>query len=383
MFETDFENLHYKKLFIHGAYMAIITLAVLGTVLDGLIGNATDAYLDAAYGLFVFVVYRSVFSRNNLLLSAWMLFWISAGMEFAFLELNAVDINLIFAIFIPIIAFIAMPKRQIIVNLFVFYVLLIAYLVLYARAHPENLFVHNSRYMVSYTIAHGFMIFYGIFYYRSIVESMRRLAHSNREKSLLLREVHHRVKNNLNLIASMLGLQEERADTAPYREALADNRRRIESMAILHEILYKSDRLHAMDIAQYIDVLLHHLIRSEGEEASTTLVQEVAPVHLSLDQTIQLGIVLNELITNSIKHAQDADGRLTIRIVFQPSDHGYLFRYCDGATHVDRSALRHGFGSRLIDLSIRSLGGTLAISTDEGLCYNILFDFGSAVHGRT
>jgi PAS domain S-box-containing protein len=127
---------------------------------------------------------------------------------------------------------------------------------------------------------------------------------SLKEKDALLKEIRHRVKNNLQIISSILSLQEAKVDDAASREILADSRNRIKSVALIHEKLYGSRELSSIDFAEYITSLMSHLARSYGGNyGRVTTRTDVADVALNPDVAIPLGLIVNELVTNSFKHA--------------------------------------------------------------------------------
>ncbi len=374
IFSKSTQRLPYRKLFIYGAYATIFVLSLLAAVIDFLIGNRIDVPIDLAYGVLTFLIW--VYSRNKreIEVAAQVLFWVVVSIEFVFLVVHGVDFDLIFAILIPIIAFVSLPLRKIVINLSLFYLFLLLLLLYYYVNYPMHPFLHNIKYMVAYGMAHAFMVSFGIFYHLAIDESVKRLEASNQQKALLLSEVHHRVKNNLNLISSMLGLQRRHIKNQEAKEAVESNQRRIESMAILHEILYQSKNLNEIDMQQYLKMLVEHIIACESLEHKIDVVLEVMPVKLDVDSMIQFGVMLNEMITNTIKHASLEREKSEIHITFRRKKEGYQLLYCDNARRVDQEKLKQGFGYNLITLTVRQLGGKMLLKTDHGLCYDILFD---------
>ncbi len=365
-------EIHYRRLFVYGAFLTIISAALIASVSDYLIGNTIDVAIDLGYGLLASVAFGQSLHTRSLTLPATELFWIAAAIEFVFLYVHQVDFDLIFAVFIPLIAFITLPMRLIVVNLIVFYSVLAGVLLRAASLYPDNLFLHNDKYMVGYALAHFFMISFGFFYHFAIEESVKRLEQSNREKGLLLREIHHRVKNNLNFIAALLGLQ-LRNDLDPHaRIVLEQNRHRIESIALLHNILYRSDSLGTLDTRTYLQLLIRSLIESSGRQADVDLSDTIDPITLPIDTMMHLGILVNELVTNSMKYAADPEGHVYIHLRLHAVLGVCRFHYCDhGRTTMNR--LEHGFGYRLIGMTVRQLRGTLTPVTEDGLCYTITF----------
>ena len=122
------------------------------------------------------------------------------------------------------------------------------------------------------------------------------------ERELLLKEVHHRVKNNLQIVSSLLNLQKKASDKKSAKEILQESQDRIDSMSILHERLYKSDRLNEISFKDYVGSLTENLMDSVNSEG-LEIEQEIQANQLGLDHLVPCGLIINELLTNSIKYA--------------------------------------------------------------------------------
>ncbi|MHC1743131.1 MAG: transporter substrate-binding domain-containing protein [Syntrophobacteraceae bacterium] len=153
---------------------------------------------------------------------------------------------------------------------------------------------------------------------RDITERKRAedaLRDSLAEKTALLKEVHHRVKNNLQIVASLLNLQIHRSASQSVVSILLDTRNRVKSMALLHEKLYGSGNLAHVNVASYMRDLCHQLLFSFGHTANRVAVeQRVASVGLPLEQAVPCGLIVNELVSNALKHAFPGDraGRVVV-----------------------------------------------------------------------
>ncbi|MGD1093322.1 MAG: histidine kinase dimerization/phosphoacceptor domain -containing protein [Bryobacteraceae bacterium] len=136
----------------------------------------------------------------------------------------------------------------------------------------------------------------------TLKEERDRLAHSLAEKEILLKEVHHRVKNNLQIVASLLRLQAKGA--GELAQALTESQHRVESMALIHEQLYDTNHLRDVDLVKQISALSDNLFASYGiDRARIALHLSVEAISLGVDRAAPLGLILNELISNALKHA--------------------------------------------------------------------------------
>jgi len=131
-----------------------------------------------------------------------------------------------------------------------------------------------------------------------------RLLASLQEKEVLLKEIHHRVKNNLQIVSSLLHLQAEAVDDPRLREAFDDAQRRVRTMALVHEQLYRAPDLAHIDFGEYARGLLNYLRRSQVRSGNPLQVRlEIEDITLEIDRAIPLGLLVNELVTNSLKYA--------------------------------------------------------------------------------
>ncbi len=147
------------------------------------------------------------------------------------------------------------------------------------------------------------------------------LRESLEEKVALLKEVHHRVKNNLQIVVSLLSLQASRMSSPEAVEALRDTQNRVRSMALLHELLYHSGNLARINFAVYVRELCTQLMRSAGPAAARVRVEShVASLGLALEQAVPCGLIISELVSNALKHGfpEDRCGRVVVEL--QPDD---------------------------------------------------------------
>jgi two-component sensor histidine kinase/sensor domain CHASE-containing protein len=149
----------------------------------------------------------------------------------------------------------------------------------------------------------------------NLLKSQKRLHDSLKEKDLLLKEIHHRVKNNLQVISSLLGIQSQSVLDPQAREAFSDSTRRIRSMAIVHEKLYSTGDLAQIDFQEYLNSVVHELDRSLHREGITLCVN-ADKIMLGIDLAIPCGLIANELVSNALKHAFPLRDRGSVVVSF-------------------------------------------------------------------
>jgi len=214
------------------------------------------------------------------------------------------------------------------------------------------------------------------------VEERRRaqdLTHrALREKEVLLREIHHRVKNNLQIISSMLRLQSGRAGDREPVEILRESQDRIRSMAMIHEKLYMSADLASIDFSDYVRGLATSLHRSYSRSAvAVALRVEVGEIKMDVDRAIQLGLILNELVSNALKHAFPGGmkGDILIEVGGDGTGMGYLSVRDNGvglSEDLDVSGLST-LGLKLVTTLTEQIGGSMEIERDGGSTFRIVF----------
>ena len=198
------------------------------------------------------------------------------------------------------------------------------------------------------------------------------LAKSLEEKTALLKEVHHRVKNNLQIVASLLRLQAGRSPHPEVLEVLENTRNRVHSMALLHETLYRSDNLARINFAAYVEELCRHLRRSAGAVmARVTLESKMVPIGLPLDLSLPCGLIINELLSNALKHAFPGDRKGLVTVSLEPApDKQLVLRVTDngvGPPPIRDLTATPTLGLRLISGLASQLGGKLTVEQPDGI----------------
>jgi PAS domain S-box-containing protein len=208
---------------------------------------------------------------------------------------------------------------------------------------------------------------------RDITEAKKaqeKLRASLQEKEALLREIHHRVKNNLQVISSLLRLQFRYMGEKPVEEILFDTQNRLLSMSLIHEKLYQSENVGNIDFREYINELLSHLFHSfAANKKQITLINKVERVFLPLDTAIPCGLIVNELVSNCLKHAFPEGRNGFVKLATNGRDDGLELVIADNGVGIPAQvdiAAAQTLGLRLVDTLVKQLGGELTISGTEG-----------------
>ena len=215
-------------------------------------------------------------------------------------------------------------------------------------------------------------------------ETEAQLRASLEEKEVLLREVHHRVKNNLQIVSSLLNLQDREAtESIDPDRLLQESRNRVRSMALIHEQLYKSKDLANIDFSEYATELAEYLRRSyDLDSRGIELKLDTTPVGLRVDQAIPCGMILNELVANSVEHAY-GNSQGEIRISFwQRGDRNRLVVADDGVGLPETVDPSHAstLGLRLVSALAEQLEADVEFEGRSGLSVSVEFDaVGTAV----
>jgi len=197
-----------------------------------------------------------------------------------------------------------------------------------------------------------------------------------KEKSLLLKEVHHRVKNNFQIVSSLLELQTKGIDDKKALELANEGKNRIKSMAIIHQKLYQTDN-NLINFDEYIKLLVNELtaMYSSKNEVNTSINSE--NIHFDIDTAIPLGLIINELITNAYKYAFEGDDEKNLDISIKKGDDDYykLIVSDNGPglnKTIDLKKIK-SLGLRLVTRLVKQLQGSLVQNNDNGAYFEILF----------
>ncbi|HEX2617131.1 MAG TPA: sensor histidine kinase, partial [Flavobacteriales bacterium] len=214
---------------------------------------------------------------------------------------------------------------------------------------------------------------------RALQAEKEKLQQANERISVLIKEIHHRVKNNLQVVASLLRLQSSTIEDPHLQQVFGQSQARVASMALIHEKLYKGDDLAQVDLAQYLKELFAELVQMNNVRDTIRYRTTIDPgLVLDLDTMVPLGLVLNELITNSFKHAFAGrnSGLIDLKL-HKVGEREYDLLYTDNGIGIPKEkldAMGDTLGMSLIESLVEQLNGFLTVdSDDQGTRYHIRF----------
>ncbi len=198
------------------------------------------------------------------------------------------------------------------------------------------------------------------------------------EKELLLREVHHRIKNNMNVITSLLSLQADTLNDPSAIAALQDSQNRVRSMMVLYDKLYRSADFREISAKEYLTSLIDEIIRNFPNHGPVTVEKQIDDFILDAKTLSPLGMILNELLTNTMKHAFIGRDKGIMGVFFSVKDnHATLIVQDNGigipeSIHIANSST--GFGMQLVGLLAEQLEGSMKVERNNGTKFVLEFD---------
>jgi two-component sensor histidine kinase len=235
----------------------------------------------------------------------------------------------------------------------------------------------KSNQMLTSTIT-GLLLFLLIVGFVAIRINRRKnklLQQQNQEKEFLIKEIHHRVKNNLEVVSSLLSLQSTHIEDKKIKENMHQIQNRIQSMSMIHQNLYQGKNLGSIEMKNYFKILGDYVLQSFGAGQKIVMVYDMEEIELNVDIATPIGLIVNELITNSLKYAfpNSLNGVITISLVQKPAH--LELTVTDNGIGIIKGNQTHGtgFGTQLISLLTKQLDGKMVLNQDKGT--SVSFEF--------
>lgn len=203
--------------------------------------------------------------------------------------------------------------------------------------------------------------------YEELKNEKQIVEHQNKEKTILLQEIHHRVKNNLQVIVSLLRLQSRDLKSEEAKSSFEDAITRILTMALIHQKLYEKESLMNIDIKDYLNTLIKNLIETSSVSGSVQFEVNSSLKSVSMKSIVPLGLIISELVSNSLKHAFDTSGRIELSL--SPGEGGeFKMTYSDDGQWKENN--KETFGTQLIEVFTDQLEGSFKREyNDSGTYY--------------
>lgn len=217
---------------------------------------------------------------------------------------------------------------------------------------------------------------------RDLTKTQHELSLKNNQNVLLLKEIHHRVKNNLEVVSGLLALQSAKMDDPTMQEVMLASQNRVHSMGILHQKLYQSEHLAFIEMKNYFENLCVNILDSYNETERIKVKIDMKELEMDVDTAVPLGLIVNELLTNSLKYAfpKGEKGKIELSLENLNEDNFQLKISDNGVGKtLDSKAKGTGFGTQLVDLLTRQIDGKLMQDVSNGTM--ILINFNRPIAG--
>jgi two-component sensor histidine kinase len=316
-----------------------------------------------------------VYSAYMFYLNGWVLFTIF-GLK---MGIDSMSFLLFFPVILSLVQMFA--RKELLKHLFLNFIICFSFIILmlygqeqhWLYVHPTKDVVNTLKYIVvffTFTVTLSFLIVLTF-------ESARQEKQINsilKEKEVLLAEVFHRVKNNMNIVTSLLNLKKNASDSEVVKQALEECKNRVYSMALVHHNIYKTNNFTELDMKEYIHDLVDELLDSHGNTLDTETVVKCTDISLDLAKAVPFGLILNELITNSFKYARTPDKKLRIEIHVVKVNNDVSLLYRDNGPGMKEVApKKNALGVELIKSLSEQVDGVFGFEKNAGLVFNLKF----------
>jgi two-component sensor histidine kinase/ABC-type amino acid transport substrate-binding protein len=210
---------------------------------------------------------------------------------------------------------------------------------------------------------------------KQLEESLLTLEKRNLEKKAMLREIHHRVKNNLQVVNSLLKLQSKKTENKEIIAMFNETRNRVISIALLHEKMYGADNIHQVDVQEYISLLVKDLVKNYAIDKQIDINIQIEPIKLMMRTLVPLGLIINEMITNSLKHGFKNRKYGEISVFIKPvNGNQYELIFGDNGWGINGESNSKGIGMSLIKTFTKQLRGSLEKLNTPGTVFKLIFE---------
>ncbi len=381
-----FKSKNHKDIMLVGLYISSITINLVLILIALVYDFYIDFFVKSTFVFITILLFRFYLESYKTKLFAILLMvlvefdialTLSSGEIISFSSIYPFMLYMIFGVLLCSFFFFFKLRNAFLATLvhYIFWGIVIFY---GKSIYPSFDMIFTNESIIQMFVASLLILIYNIFYYFSTEVTYQKLQKSDAQKEILLKEIHHRIKNNLNMIASIMGLQIlslENGNQYDPKIILRDSKIRIEAMALVHEAIYKNNDLDKINFEKYINNLLKLINQTYKKNIDIELHSDID--YLPLDSMKNLGIIINELFTNSIKYAfnnEKLDNKISIYLVHR--DNELFFVYSenrDDNVDIDRIKNSKNLGIKLINLTVKQMRGSLDITQNSGLIFTVRF----------
>ena len=228
------------------------------------------------------------------------------------------------------------------------------------------------------TIITALLLLFLVLLYKTVQSNKRKnslLEKQNKEKEFLLKEIHHRVKNNLEIVSSLLALQSEQITDRKVRDAMQKSQHRVHSMSMIHQKLYQGKSRSAIEMKSYFSNLSDYILDTFDARGRICVECSMERLELDVDMAVPIGLIVNELLTNSMKYAFPNQDNGKVVICLAESDSQLFLEVRDNGIGKPQSGSNEGtgFGTQLITLLTKQLEGKMSLTVKDGT--SVSFEF--------
>lgn len=373
-----FNSSDYRDIMLKGLFLSSIVIFLFLGVISGLMGFENIFWTKMLVSLLSALFFYSYLKQGKMILHV-LLLVLLVELDSAYVMLGEhVDSFVSIYPYFIIFGFFFFFKLRTAIWLTLAHLLYWLLVALYGHMLFPDDPIFSMVSLANIAVCSLIAMIFAYFYYISIELSYEKLAHADRQKAILLKEIHHRIKNNLNKTSSLIGLQMmqmEQESELQSREVLQKSKLRIEAMAMVHDALYRTEDLEKIDFKSYIENLTRHINQAYGEQIPVKVL--CSKTHLGLDTMMKVGMIINELFTNTLKHSlQEKDSPPEVMISLERKGEEMRLRYsqsCKSTPDVAALSNAKTLGMTLIRIMVEEMEGILNITAEDDLRFEIIF----------
>ncbi len=356
-----------KEKFLIGTFISLLVVLTIAIIINYQIGNIRLAQYELYFIVLTLISFSYYLYNKNFKHGVYSL--VIFAMLISYMLLIEVGYKLaLFHVMVPLNFFFLFSLKRAITYTFIHILIVITIYIYGYIVHDGLVSVLYEGNILSITIAYLVIIFFGVIYHLSIAKSYSDLEQADYQKEILLNEIHHRIKNNLQMISSMLGLQQIAVEDKKLNEIFEKNRARINSIATIHEILYKFDSFEKIQFYNYITKLSKVVVQMNDCNVKVNISNQ--NIYLPAEDILKLGMITNELLINSIKHAfTNKSGEVNISLYKNGNFLTYIYK--DSGTKAVKIETNDTLGYKIISMMIEQLNAELSLKTQKGLTFEL------------